>query len=134
MDSGLTEGQEDILAVMKEWGKAVSSGNADQVVALYDPDVAAMWGTFSPYRRDTPESIRECFTAFLSRTELKVTFYHPYIRVLGDTAINTGYYTFAWREEGRSKVLLARFSFVYARREGRWLIVDHHSSQVPTPP
>ena len=133
MESGLTETQEEIIDAMKEWGKAIGSGNPDQVVALYDPELAAAWGTLSPYRRDTPELIRECFAAFLSRTDLRVTFYHPYVRVLGDTAVNTGYYTFTWREEGRSQVLLARFSFTYARRDGRWLIVDHHSSEVPRP-
>jgi hypothetical protein len=28
----------------------------------------------------------------------------------------------------------ARFSFVYRNRDGRWLIVDHHSSAIPAPP
>ena len=53
------------------------------------------------------------------------------IRVYGDTAINTGYYTFSFLKDGESKSLPARYSFVYVKRNGDWKIVDHHSSKVP---
>src|SRR5450759_720750 len=33
-----------------------------------------------------------------------------------------------------SQLVVRRFSFVYRNRDGRWLIVDHHSSAVPLPP
>jgi hypothetical protein len=59
------------------------------------------------------------------------------IRVYGDLAINTGTYTFigpARDAAGKPISRPARFSFVYRNRDGRWLIVDHHSSAVPPPP
>src|SRR6266571_4846796 len=32
------------------------------------------------------------------------------------------------------KALPDRYSFVYAKRNGQWMIVDHHSSAMPAPP
>ncbi len=56
------------------------------------------------------------------------------IRVYGATAINTGYYTFSYTKDGENKSIAARYSFVYLKRNGQWLIVDHHSSAMPVPP
>jgi hypothetical protein len=64
----------------------------------------------------------------------KVTFGDQLIRVYGNTAINTGYYTFSFTKDGEAKTIPARYSFVYLKRDGRWMIVDHHSSAMPTPP
>ncbi len=71
--------------------------------------------------------------AFVALPSHKVTFKDPFIRVYGSTAINTGYYTFSWVNEGQSKNLPARYSFTYVKRDGRWMIVDQHSSAVPDP-
>lgn len=62
----------------------------------------------------------------------KVNFGDQHIRVYGDIAINTGYYTFSYMKEGEAKTLPARYSFVYRKNNGKWLIVDHHSSAMPT--
>jgi signal transduction histidine kinase len=56
------------------------------------------------------------------------------IRIYGDIAINTGTHTFSEVRDGKPISRPARFSFVYRNRDGRWLIVDHHSSAVPAPP
>jgi hypothetical protein len=50
--------------------------------------------------------------------------------VYGNAAVNTGYYTFSYVKDGETKSLPARYSFTY----DRWMIVDHHSSAIPSPP
>jgi hypothetical protein len=45
----------------------------------------------------------------------------------------TGSYTFSNVREGQPVTTQTRFSFAYRLRDGRWLIVDHHSSAVPAP-
>jgi hypothetical protein len=59
---------------------------------------------------------------------------HQLIRVYGDTAVNTGYYTFSYVKDGETKSLPARYSFTYVKNGPQWLIVDHHSSAMPAVP
>ncbi len=85
--------------------------------------------------RNTPELIREYFEkAFKALPGHKVTFGEQLIRIYGNTAINTGYYTFSYMKDGETKTLPARYSFVYVKRGGKWVIVDHHSSAMPALP
>lgn len=50
-------------------------------------------------------------------------------------AINSGMYTFFWKEGNVEKPHLARFTFVYEQQaNGYWLIVNHHSSLQPVKP
>jgi len=91
-----------------------------------------MWGTLSPARRDNPAAIRDYFEkAFKALPGHKVTFGDQSIRVYGNTAINTGYYTFSFVKDGKPTSLPARYSFVYVKRNGDWKIVDFHSSKMP---
>jgi hypothetical protein len=65
---------------------------------------------------------------------LKVTFGEQLIRVYGSTAVNTGYYTFSYIKDGETKTLPARYSFTFVKEGENWMIVDHHSSAMPSPP
>ena len=56
------------------------------------------------------------------------------IRVYGNTAVNTGYYTFSFLKDGKTESLPARYSFTFVKDGDKWLIVDHHSSAMPAPP
>ena len=73
-------------------------------------------------------------TAFKVLPGLKVNFGDQLIRVYGSTAINTGYYTFSYVKDGETKTLPARYSFTYVLDGENWMIVDHHSSAMPSPP
>ena len=65
---------------------------------------------------------------------LKVNFGEQLIRVYGDTAVNTGYYTFSYVKDGETKTLPARYSFTFVKEGGNWMIVDHHSSAMLAAP
>jgi hypothetical protein len=70
----------------------------------------------------SPAAIADYFKDAGKTPEARVALGEQHIRVYGDVAINTGYYTL---------MSPARFTFVYRNRNGKWLIVDHHSSRVP---
>ncbi len=126
--------KEDVAAATQAWIDAMSSHDAERVLALYDSE-AVLWGTRSPTLRDTPATVREYFN--ILRTvppSYKAVLGEQHIRVYGDIAINSGTYTFSEVRDGKQITRPARFSFVYRNRGGRWLIVDHHSSAVPAPP
>jgi uncharacterized protein (TIGR02246 family) len=128
-------GQKDeVAASTQKWADAFSRDTPDEIVAMYDKE-AVLWGTSSPVRRDGPEQIRAYFvSAFERLRDRKVTIGDQLIRVYNDIAINTGYYTFRSTVNGEIKESPARFSFVFRKRNGRWVIVDHHSSAMPPPP
>jgi uncharacterized protein (TIGR02246 family) len=96
------------------------------------------WGTTSPALRDNPAAVRDYFNVLRTvPPDYKGVLGEQRIRVFGDVAVNTGTYTFvgpARDAAGKPISRPARFSFVYRNRDGRWLIVDHHSSAVPPPP
>jgi hypothetical protein len=46
-------------------------------------------------------------------------------------AIDSGLYNFFFVREGKALLVPARYTFVYRKRDGKWLIVEHHSSRVP---
>jgi uncharacterized protein (TIGR02246 family) len=48
-----------------------------------------------------------------------------------DTAINTGVYRFTLTKDGKQQQVRARYTYVYELRDGKWLIVNHHSSAMP---
>jgi uncharacterized protein (TIGR02246 family) len=123
---------EDVAAATKAWTDRFSSHDLDGLLALYDRD-AVLWGTSSQTLRDTPALIRDYFKG-VPTSSMTVAVTGSRVRVLGDVAVNTGYYTFTAMRNGQPDPRPARFSFTYRLRDGRWLIVDHHSSSVPAAP
>lgn len=87
----------------------------DKVLSLYAGD-AVLWGTLSPTVRADRAALRDYFVAaFKVLPGLKVDFGNQLIRVYGDTAVNTGYYTFSYVKDGQTKSLPARYSFTYVK-------------------
>jgi uncharacterized protein (TIGR02246 family) len=125
--------KEDVATATQAWIDAFNSHDPARVVALYAPE-AVFWGTVSPTLRDTPEAIRDYFKGLPDQPQLKIELGEQRIRVYGDMALNTGSYTVLNVREGQPVTTPARFSFTYRQRDGRWMIVDHHSSAVPSPP
>jgi uncharacterized protein (TIGR02246 family) len=128
------EPKEEVAAATLAWGRALGEDDPDKVLPHYAQD-AVLWGTLSPAVRADRAALRDYFvTAFKVLPGLKVAFGDQLIRVYGDTAVNTGYYTFSYAKDGETKSLPARYSFTYVKNGDRWLIIDHHSSAMPPPP
>jgi uncharacterized protein (TIGR02246 family) len=123
--------KDDVAATVAAWAQALGQDEPDKVLPLYADD-AVLWGTLSPTLRADRAALRDYFvTAFKVLPGLKVSFGEQRIRVYGDTAVNSGYYTFSYAKDGEAKTLPARYSFTYVKRGDHWLIVDHHSSAMP---
>jgi uncharacterized protein (TIGR02246 family) len=126
--------KEDVATAALSWAQALGEDDPDKVLPLYSDD-AVLWGTLSPTVRADRAALRDYFvTAFKVLPHLKVAFGDQLIRVYGATAANTGYYTFSYVQNGETKSLPARYSFTYVKSGDHWLIVDHHSSAMPSAP
>ena len=120
------------------WLNTVTSGSVgvvDEVVALYAED-GVLWGTVSEQVRDTPAEIRDYFEYFAKLPELSVSSYKGCIRMYDENlAINSGYYTFNYSKDGKTKEVPARYSFTYQKNgSNQWKIIEHHSSALPEAP
>src|SRR3989441_11869832 len=100
--------KEDVSAATQAWADAVNSKDVERILALYDAE-ALLWGTVSPTLRDSPAAIREYFKPGANRPHLKVVLGEQRVRVYGDIAINTGYYTFSDMQDGQPVTIPARF-------------------------
>lgn len=126
--------KEDVAAATARWAELFTDDNPDAILALYDKE-GVLWGTLSPVRRDDPAALRDYFQkAFVALPGHKVSFGNQLIRVYGDTAVNTGYYTFSYVKDGETKSIPARYSLTYVKKGDNWMIVDHHSSAMPPAP
>jgi hypothetical protein len=97
---------------------------------VYDSD-AVFWGTTAKTVAANPAAVAEYFKDAPKSPNARVTFGEQHIRVYGDVAVNTGYYTFSNVRDGQPVSVPARFTMVFRNRDGKWLIVAHHSSRMP---
>ena len=125
--------KEDVSAATAKWAVTLGEDNPDTILPLYADD-AILWGTLSPTVRSDRAALRDYFVrAFAALPGLKVAFGEQLVRIYGNTAVNTGYYTFSFVKDGDQKTLPARYSFTFVKSGDKWLIVDHHSSAMPPP-
>jgi len=109
------------------WIKAVASGSTDSVLKLYAEE-SVLLPTLEGRVCDTTDKRRAYFDHFTAKLpQGKINAIRS--RVMGDIAINSGHYTFTFKD-GSSAA--ARFSFVYKKTPQGWMIVDHHSSLMPS--
>src|SRR5262245_16782130 len=130
--NALAEPKADVAAATTAWAQSVA--DPEKVTSLYWDD-AVLWGTTALRIRSGRAAVREYFVAVAKVTPgVKMEFGDQMIRVYGNAAVNSGYYTFSWVKDGETKTLPARYTFTYVKDGERWLIVDHHSSAMPAAP
>jgi hypothetical protein len=120
----------DVNAATALWISAFNRKSTTDIVALYAKD-AVLFGTSSPVLRDTPELVQDYFKSLPTLGGATISLGEHRVQIFGDTAVSTGFYTRSSVEQGKTVTNPARFTFVYAKRNGRWLIVNHHSSALP---
>jgi len=124
---------EQIAAATAEWISTFNTRDPARISALYAPD-AILWGTVSRTIRTKPEEILEYFIESATRRpDLRMSLGEYHVRVYGDIAINSGYYTSRNPVDGQEVVIPMRFTFTYRRQGDRWMIINHHSSRFATP-
>ena len=130
--------EKEVAETTDTWLDTVTSGSeevVDEVVSLYAED-GLLWGTVSEQVRDTPAEIRDYFEYFAKLPELSVSSYKGCVRMYDENlAINSGYYTFTYDNDGQTKEVPARYSFAYYKDDNnQWEIIEHHSSALPEAP
>lgn len=128
--------QEEVEAALQDWAAAYAARDGERSAALYAPD-ARLWGTASRRQTIGRPGIAQYFVVTgRGMRSRSAEFGEHATRVFGDVAVSSGRYDFhRIREDGAPFDTAARFSMVLLRQpDGRWLIVDHHSSPLPPAP
>lgn len=119
----------EVKEATEAWVAAFNSRNPARITSVYATD-AVFWGTTSKTIRLTPADIAEYFKDAGKRPGARVTLGEQHVRVSGDVGLNSGVYTFSDVRDGQPTSRPARFSMAFQKREGKWVLIDHHSSEV----
>jgi hypothetical protein len=124
----------DIRDAAQAWADAFNKCDPGRIAALYDAE-PVLWGTVSPNIITNAMGVRQYFDRVCaSPTPPKVAFTEQVIQIQGETAVNSGTYTFTVMRDGKPTPFPARYSMAYRHSGTQWLIVNHHSSARPAPP
>lgn len=120
----------EILAATDAWRAAYDSRDAARIASMYGKG-AVFWGTTMKSIATSPNAIADYFKDAANRPHARVVFTEQHVRVYGDVAFNSGIYTFKDSRDGKDVVNPSRYSMVFHREAGTWVLVHHHSSRVP---
>jgi uncharacterized protein (TIGR02246 family) len=125
-----TEGE--IAALFDRWNATLQNGGPHDMALLYAEN-----GVLLPTVSNTPRTNRveigDYFEHFLALSPRGV-INERHIAILDEnSAIDSGIYTFDILRDGVPTYVVARYSYVYERINGRWQIQSHHSSAMPEP-
>ncbi|MGL5836349.1 MAG: SgcJ/EcaC family oxidoreductase [Waterburya sp.] len=125
-----TISDQNVETLGSNWGTALASRDVNQITALYAQE-AVLLATFND-ELNTPDEIKNYFIGLTQKPDLKVVFNTENVQVLDDnTVTNSGLYTFSYTENGKTVEVPARYTFLYEKKDDRWMIVKHHSSVRP---
>ncbi len=124
--------QEELEKAYNNWATALSSANPDNIVSLYGEE-SILLATIHPEPISNQQDRRDYFAKLMKNPNLKVTLNSSIFQQISDNAgIVSGIYTFSFTDKDeRVKTIPARFSFVFTKEGGKWLISNHHSSKIP---
>lgn len=123
--------EREVALLFDRWNAALASGDPHKVADLYAPD-GVLLPTVSNQVRANRADIENYFEHFLASKPRGVINYRT-VRLLDeDSAVDAGVYTFTLTDKnGSTRDVQARYTFVYEKRDGQWLIINHHSSAMP---
>ena len=124
---------EEIAQIAGPRLKALEDGNLDAYIAAF-ADNAVFQSSLSPFRIEGKPAIRAYFAnLFQMNPKRRVTPRPPVMRVYNDDlVVQNSYGDFhVTDEQGQVSTRFLRSSVIWARIDGRWQIVDQHTSRVP---
>lgn len=124
--------KKEIAGLFDQWNSSLQTGDPEKVAALYASD-AVLLPTVSNKVRSNQTTIVDYFEHFLANKPVGKKI-ESHVNVLdGNSAIDAGVYEFTLTdpETGEKRAVKARYTYAYEKRDGEWLIVNHHSSTMP---
>jgi len=132
---GATEADRVVAEIQQQWVQAFQAGNVEALSALYAED-AHLTPPSIPFRVEGREAIKAAWGGFMRAfPQRQIVFSHPATRVYagGQVAVAGGYCIASLLDmKGNPVTDFMRNSITLVKVGDRWLIADHHLSDVPT--
>ena len=115
--------------LVQNWINTVEIHNAEEIIKLYSKK-AILLGTIAPSPLVGKKEILTYFIDFVKYLPTgKITYdYSQYYKKI---IVASGNYDFVLTENGIPKLVPARFTFVFKRKNNKYKITSHHSSENP---
>jgi hypothetical protein len=118
------------LSIVKKWERLFNENNLD-IVDTYS-DNGVLIGTFAIKIKKGRQTIFPYFKELFKKQNLRVDFENDvFVNEMLDGYIVSGFYVFSYTENNEVKKIRARYSYVVESLNGKMLIINHHSSEVP---
>lgn len=118
--------KDDVLALFEQWNNALQTQKPQNIVKLYASN-AVLLPTISNKICHNHQEMEAYFSDFLAREPFgKIDKFN--ISIFDKIIMNSGIYTFSFKDGSK---IQARFTFVYQWNGKHWMIIKHHSSQMP---
>lgn len=117
-----------------EWCKSIAKAHGDSnIMTRFYAHQAILLPTLSEKTLSNKQGeLDEYFKILTSYPDIQCTPKSLNTRMYKETAINSGLYLFSYKNDsGKVVQIPARFTFVYHKENGDWLIIKHHSSKMP---
>jgi uncharacterized protein (TIGR02246 family) len=124
--------KKQIAALFDGWNAALRTGDPEIVADRYAKD-AVLLPTLSNKVRTDRAGIVDYMEHFLQNKPVGKKI-ETHIDVLdNNSALDSGVYRFTLTDHdtGKKRVVEARYTYEYEKRDGQWKIVNHHSSAMP---
>jgi uncharacterized protein (TIGR02246 family) len=123
--------EDEVHARFEQWIATFNSHDADRLSQLYDQDARLLSTGGNEKPLDGRETIHVYFIPFMNRRDTVAFDHDDAVKVFSNIAVETGYYHFNIFPDGKPDVWAARYTFVFEKKDGNWMILHQHSSRVP---
>jgi uncharacterized protein (TIGR02246 family) len=119
--------KDQIAAATAGWVEAFNSRDPARLSALYDAE-AVLTDAAEARPLIGTAAIADYYKNAVKRKTQRVALGERNLRLLGDTAIDSGALTYFEMRDGNAITTPGRYNLTYQKRGGKWLIVDHQTS------
>ena len=124
---------DDLAATFEQIVGAINRRDANAYSSFWHEQIVA-FPPFSPFAVEGKSTLRPLAEAnFANAESLSLTPVNPQCRVIGNTGIVWGHMSLAVKpKDGPLGAVYARFTFIFAKTDGKWQEVAIHASQLPS--
>ncbi len=124
---------DDLAGTFEQVVAAINRRDAGAYSSFWHEQIVA-FPPFSPFAVEGKSTLVPLAEAnFANAESLSLTPINPQCRVIGSTGIVWGHMSLAVKpKDGPLSATFARFTFIFAKTDGRWQEVAIHASQLPS--